>query len=134
MGDSILNSTKKNLGLEADYTAFDPDIIMYINGVFSTLNQLGVGPEDGFSIEDSTPTWDAFIGTNKKYNFVKTYVYLRVRILFDPPATSYVISAMNDQIKELEWRISVLREETAWVDPNATVPLVDDLVLDGGTP
>ena len=131
--DSILTSTKKNLGLDADYTAFDPDIVLYINGVFSTLNQLGIGPEIGFAIEDATPTWDAFLGTDPRLNNVKNYMYLRVRMLFDPPTLSYLIDAMKEQIKELEWRMNAYREETAWTDPDPE-ELEDDTVIDGGPP
>lgn len=118
MSDSILTSTKKILGIAEDYTAFDVDVLMHINTVFSTLNQLGIGPVDGFMIEDATPTWDTFVGTDPRLNSVKSYVYLRVRMLFDPPATSYLIAAMKEQYEELEWRLNVYREGTAWVDPN----------------
>lgn len=132
---SILTSVKKNLNLDVSYTAFDEEIITHINSAFSTLNQLGVGPADGFEIQDATPTWASFIGTNKKYNFVKTYVYLSVRQLFDPGGTSYVITAMEKQFKELEWRINVLREETEWVDPDPDGDEIEDnTILDGGDP
>lgn len=129
---SILNSVKKNLGLEADYDVYDPDVIMYINGVFSTLNQLGVGPEIGFTIEDDSATWGSFIGTNKRYSFVQTYVSLRARLLFDPPTTSYLIEAMNKQIAEFEFRINLLRESTEWVNPNTVIDDSEDQVIDGG--
>lgn len=118
MSDSILTSTKKILGLEESYTAFDFDVITHINSAFSTLNQLGVGPAEGFQIEDATPTWEDFLGLNPQYNMVKSYVYLRVRVLFDPPQTSYLIQAFRDEIEQFEWRISVLRESTDWVDPD----------------
>jgi hypothetical protein len=121
MSDSILISTKKILGIDADYTAFDPDIITHINTVFFNLNQLGLGPVDGFMIEDTDDTWDAFLGTDLNLNAVKTYVYLRVRLLFDPPTTSYHIAAIKEQIQELEWRLSSHRESTAWVDPDPVV-------------
>lgn len=129
---SILDSIKKVLGLESDYTAFDPDILMHINSVFSTLNQLGIGPEAGFMIEDSTPTWDAFLGDNLKLNAVKSYVFLRVRMLFDPPQTSFTIDAMKTQIQELEWRLNVERESTGWVDPFPPPTTDEDVILDGG--
>jgi hypothetical protein len=116
--DSILNGTKKTLNLDPSYTAFDSNIVLFINGVFTTLMQLGIGPVDGFAIEDETATWDDFIGPNLKYNAVKTYVYLRVRLLFDPPTTSYLIEALNKQAEELEWRLNVIREGTEWVDPD----------------
>lgn len=115
MSNSILTSTKKNLGLAADYTAFDQDVIMHINFVFSTLNQLGVGPAVGFAIADSAPTWNSFLAGDLRLNNVKTYVYLRVRMLFDPPQTSYHLSAMKEQISELEWRMSITRENDSWV-------------------
>jgi hypothetical protein len=115
---SILNSTKKILGIAEDYTVFDLDIITHINTAFSTLTQLGVGPPEGFMIEDATAVWDDFIVNDLQYNSVKSYVFLRVRQLFDPPSTSYLISAVDQQIKELEWRLNVHREETGWVDPD----------------
>lgn len=115
---SILTSVKKNLGIDESYTFFDDDILLYINGVFSTLNQLGIGPDDGFAIEDDTATWDTYLADNLKLNSVKTYMYLKVRLLFDPPTTSFAIEALNNQATELEWRLNVVREETAWVDPN----------------
>lgn len=118
MSESILNSTKKILGLDQSYTAFDPDVIMHINSVFSTLNQLGLGPINGFMIDDATATWDTFIGNDPRLNSVKTYVYLRVRLLFDPPSLSFVIEAMKDQIRELEWRLNVVREGDSWTEPS----------------
>lgn len=127
---SILTSTKKILGIEETYTDFDVDILMHINSVFATLNQLGIGPEQGFAIEDATPTWDAFLGTDLRLNSVKTYVYLRVRLLFDPPQNSYAIDSMKEQIRELESRINMYRESYAWTDPEGRLPT--DMVLDGG--
>ena len=118
MEQSILTSTKKILGIAEDYTAFDLDIITHINTAFSTLTQLGVGPTNGFIIEDSTAVWSDFIVDDLQYNSVKSYVFLRVRQLFDPPTTSYLIAAYDKQIQELEWRLNVHREETGWVDPN----------------
>lgn len=115
---SILTSVKKNLGIDESYTFFDDDILLYINGVFSTLNQLGIGPDDGFAIEDATATWDTYLADNLKLNSVKTYMYLKVRLLFDPPTTSFAIEALNNQATELEWRLNVVREETEWIDPN----------------
>lgn len=117
MSDSILNSTKKMLGIEAEYAAFDIDVIMHINTIFSVLNQMGIGPETSFAIEDDTPTWDTFLGGDLRLNPVKTYVYLRVRILFDPPTTSYLLDAMKQQIQELEWRLNVQREGVSWTNP-----------------
>lgn len=128
MDVSILNNVKKILGIEPDYTAFDLDIITHINTALSTLTQLGIGPADGFMIEDATSTWDDFLGlSNVKMVAVKSYVYLKVRMIFDPPTTSYVIDALQSQIHEMEWRLSVTRENDSWVDPApAPVPDVDD--------
>lgn len=133
MENSILTSTKKILGMESGYTAFDLDVITHINTAFSTLNQLGIGPADGYMIEDATPTWDAFFGTNKKYNSIRTYVHLFVKLIFDPPQTSYLITAMEKQKDELTWRLSTVREETDWVDPDPDdLPSDEDFVIDGG--
>lgn len=110
MDDSILNSVKKILGIAADYDAFDTDIIIHINTVFSTLNQLGLGPTDGFMIEDDSAVWEDFLLGDMRLNHVKTYTYLRVRVLFDPPTTGFTLTALQEQIKELEWRLSVFRE------------------------
>jgi len=110
MNESILDSTKKILGLGVDYTVFDHDIIMHLNSALVMVGQLGIGPEDGFMVTGSTETWDDFLGGYIMYNTVKSYVYLRVRILFDPPATSFHTKAIEDQLRELEWRISIQRE------------------------
>lgn len=112
MSESILTSVKKVLGVSEDYTVFDPDIIMHINTVFGILNQLGIGPVNGFTIEDKNSVWTDFVGVDKNLSGVKTYVYLRVRILFDPPTSSFLLDAMNKQIQELEWRLNVHRENT----------------------
>jgi hypothetical protein len=117
MEPSILTSTKKILGIAEDYTVFDLDVITHINSAFSTLTQLGVGPADGFMIDDETAVWTDFIADDLQYNAVKTYIYLRVRLIFDPPSTSYLIAAFTDQIKELEWRLNTHREETGWIPP-----------------
>lgn len=110
MEESILISIKKLLGIAEDYTNFDTDIIIHINTVFLTLNQLGVGPEDGFSIEDVSTTWEEYIGDNKKLNAVQTYIYLKVKLVFDPPASSAVMEANKQMINELEWRLNVEAE------------------------
>ena len=108
--ESILNSIKKMLGIQADYDHFDQDIIMHINSVFMTLTQIGVGPSKGFYIEDDTTTWLKFIPDLDKLQAVKSYIYLKVRLLFDPPTQSSVLEAMNKQIAELEWRLNVAAE------------------------
>lgn len=119
METSILTSTKKILGIEGDYTVFDLDIITHINTVFSTLTQLGIGPKEGFAIEDADAEWDDFIDIDNdpRFNAVKSYMFLKVKMLFDPPTTSYLIDSSNRQIIELEWRLNGFREETAWTNP-----------------
>ena len=105
--ESILTSIKKLLGIEEEYTQFDNDIIMHINTVFLNLTQLGVGPAEGFLIEDDTATWYDFIGDSNQLQAVKSYMYLKVKLLFDPPLSSSVIESMNRMIAELEWRLNV---------------------------
>lgn len=114
---SILRSVKKVCGLLPEDNSFDEDIILHINSILSVLTQLGIGPEEGYMIEDDSSMWGNFLGNDKRFNAVKTYVHLRVRILFDPPNTSFVIDAMEKQISELEWRMSVQREGESWIDP-----------------
>lgn len=135
MSESILTSTKKILGIPEADTTFDLDILIHINSVFSTLTQLGIGPDTGFGIEDKITTWDAFLGGNPRIASVKTYMYLKVRLYFDPPGTSFVIGAMEKQVEELEWRLNVEREHLGWVDPFTQIDIdEDELVLDGGAP
>lgn len=122
MENSILTSIKKILGIAADYDAFDHDIITHINSAFSTLTQLGVGPANGFMIEDDSAQWSDFVQDDNAYNPIKTYIGLRVRQLFDPPTTSFLLAAFGEQIKELEWRLNVQREGTGWTDPDPDVP------------
>ena len=105
--DSILTSIKKLLGIEEEYTQFDSDIIMHINTVFLNLTQLGVGPAEGFLIEDDSATWGDFVGDSNQLQAVKTYVYLKVKLLFDPPLSSSVTESINRIISELEWRLNV---------------------------
>lgn len=121
MSESILNGTKKILGIEESYTAFDADVLMHINSIFSVLNQLGIGPDNGFAIEDASSTWDDYLDGDLRLNSIKSYVYLRVRILFDPPMTAYLVTAMKEQIQELEWRLNVQREGESWTDPSEIV-------------
>lgn len=112
--ESILTSIKKLLGIEKDYTHFDADIIIHINSVFMILTQLGVGPSEGFTIMDDSSTWDEFLQDSDlvKLSSVKSYVYLKVRLLFDPPSSSAVIESTNRLISELEWRLNVAAETT----------------------
>lgn len=132
MTQSILDSVKKYVGLDPSYTAFDTDILMHINSAFSTLEQVGVGPAGGFMIEDSVPTWDAFLGTDKRLNNVKLYVFLEVRLIFDPPQTGYLVEAFQKKRDEELWRISVTRENDHWTSPVSTIDEEDEMVLDGG--
>ena len=104
--ESILNSIKKMLGPSAEDDHFNPDIIMHINTEFMTLTQLGVGPSKGFYIEDDTTTWLEFIPDLKNFQAIKTYIYLKVKLVFDPPQSSAVIESMNKKIAELEWRLN----------------------------
>lgn len=108
--DSILTSIKKLLGISEDYTQFDDDVIMHINTVFLNLTQLGVGPAEGFTIEDDTADWEDFIDDNIQLQAVKSYMYLKVKLLFDPPLSSAVIESTNRMIAELEWRLNVAVE------------------------
>lgn len=105
--ESILTSIKKLLGIDANYTHFDPDLIMHINSVFSILTQMGVGPANGFSITDASKTWGDFIKEPNKFSLVKSYTHLKVKLLFDPPLSSAVIESINRQISEFEWRLFV---------------------------
>lgn len=105
--DSILTSIKKLLGIDEAYEHFDKDLVIHINSVLAVLTQLGVGPEEGFSISDKSAVWDDFIPDSPKLGFVKSYTNLKVRLMFDPPLSSAAIEAINRQISELEWRIQV---------------------------
>ena len=107
--DSILNSVKKKLGIQEDYTHFDEDIIMDINSVFMILNQLGVGPDEPFTIEDEDAYWEDFID-NTRIEAVKSYMYMRVRLMFDPPTSGFLVDSLKKQIDELEWRMLVQAE------------------------
>lgn len=108
--ESILTSVKKLLGIDDEYTHFDADIIMHINSVFAVLTQLGVGPSEGFSITDQYATWDDFFQDTPHMEMVKSYMYMKVRLMFDPPTAGSVLSAMERQISELEWRLNFTAE------------------------
>lgn len=110
MENSILKSTKKILGIAPDYTVFDLDIITHINSALSIANQLGIGPVDGLFIEDDETVWADLIVPANQLSLLRTYVGLKVRALFDPPTTSFMIDAMNAQIREHEWRLNMSRE------------------------
>lgn len=108
--DSILVSIKKLLGMDADYTAFDTDIIIHINTVLMTLRQIGVESEDGFSIKGKDEVWSDFVPNVNDLESIKTYVYLKVKAVFDPPLSAAVKESMEKQAAELEWRIYVEAE------------------------
>lgn len=112
MEESILTSIKKLLGIDKDYTHFDQDIIMHINTVLMILNQVGVGPEEGFFIEDENTYWEDFIEDLTMFQAVKTYVYLKVKMLFDPPTSSAVMESFKNSIAELEWRLNINAESS----------------------
>lgn len=105
--ESILTSIKKMLGITEEYEHFDSDIIIHINSVFMILAQLGVGPPSGFSINDKTSTWKEFISDDTKLQLVKSYMQMKVKLLFDPPLSSAVIASMEKMISEAEWRLNL---------------------------
>lgn len=108
--ESILDSIKKLLGIQKEYTAFDPDIIMHINSVFVILNQINVGPKEVFSISDSSAVWSDFI-TEEYQNMIKSYIHLKVKLMFDPPASNAVIESISNAASELEWRLYAQADE-----------------------
>ena len=110
--ESILTSIKKLLGMTEDYTAFDTDVIIHINSTFSILRQLGVGPKEGFAIKDKTATWVDFLGDTKTVELVKSYVYMKVKLIFDPPLNASVLQSYKESIAEFEWRGNVEVETT----------------------
>lgn len=107
MNESILTSIKKLLGIAEECKDFDTDIIIHINSVFPILTQLGVGPDEGFSIQDEKTTWSEYLNNDLKLNLIKQYVYLKVRLVFDPPTYGSISESFKASINELEWRISV---------------------------
>lgn len=133
MATSILDDVKKVLGIDPDYHAFDADITMHINTAFGELFQLGIGPETGFEILSNAENWDMFLPENDPtFNGVKSYVVLFVRLLFDPPPTSFGIQAMQSQLDKLVWRLNARREEVKypWNEPiilGPTLPLIQEL-------
>lgn len=110
MEESILLTIKKLLGLPQEYDYFDTDIIVHINSAFSTLKQLGVGPSEGFYISDDTSVWSDFV-SDGLFESVKTYIYLKVRLAFDPPSSSFAIDSIKNMISEYEWRLEVESNE-----------------------
>lgn len=114
--DSILITTKKLLGIDAEYHDFDMDIIVSINSVLMALNQMGIGV-DGFAITGDDELWTDFVDTTNLMS-IKSYVYLRVRMIFDPPTTPSIAEAYNNQIKEFEWRMYVHKDNENYVGGN----------------
>lgn len=110
MSNSILISIKKLLGISSDYTAFDTDIIININSTFMILHQLGIGPEEAFKITGEKERWDDFIEDEDNLEAIKSYIYLKVKVIFDPPLNSSVLEANKQMISELEWRLNVQKE------------------------
>src|SRR5699024_10648602 len=105
--DSILDDIKKMLGLSSDYTVFDKDIIIHINTAIMALQQMGVGVSYAYYVQNARDRWDDFLNGHEDLEAVKTYIYLRVRMAFDPPTSSAVIDAMSRTMSELEWRLNV---------------------------
>lgn len=105
MDESILQSVKKMLGIMEEDTPFDLDIKIHINSALAVLTQLGVGPDEGYAIETGHEPWSNFIGDAQNLEMIKTYVYLKVRYVFDPPQNSTVLNAFKEQIAEYESRI-----------------------------
>lgn len=108
--NSILNTVKKMLGITEDYTAFDTDIVIYINSTFSRLHQLGVGPKQVFQITGPTEVWSSFLNDDDRLAMVITYMYTKVKLVFDPPQSSFVLNSIQDQIKEYEWELNVISD------------------------
>lgn len=105
--ESILTSIKKLLGIDEEYTHFDADLVMHINSVFMILGQMGIGPDEGFSIADASSIWDDFVPNLQNIEAVKSYMNLKVKLLFDPPTSSAVMESYNRMISEFEWRLNV---------------------------
>lgn len=110
--ERILDSIKKLLGIQPEYRVFDEDLIIHINTVFVILNQLNIGPPEGFFIEDGTECWNDYM-TSINEGMIRTYVYLKVRLMFDPPTSNALIESINAMIAELEWRLYVEGDEKA---------------------
>ena len=110
--ESILTSIKKLLGLVEEYEHFDQDIIIHINSTFMILTQLGIGPAKGFSIKGKSEKWSDFLQDKEDIEAVKTYTYLKVKLVFDPPSSSAVMEAMKSVTNEFEWRLNVAAETT----------------------
>ena len=123
--ESILVYVKKLLGIQSDYNHFDPDISYGINSAFGVLTQVGVGPEEGFMINDDSAKWIDFVSDTSRLSLIKPYVYLKTRLLFDPPTSTSLIESINKTISEYEWRLYVAS------DGDASLPNILDKVEKG---
>lgn len=108
--DSILTTIKTALGIPAEDTSFDAELIIHINSVINALAQIGIGPKTGFIVTGSTETWNDYIQNDLTKQMIKTYMYLKVRLIFDPPSSSFVLESYNKQIAEYEWRLQTQKE------------------------
>lgn len=125
MVDSILKTIKSMVGVEVEDTNFDDALIPFINGALSVLTQLGVGPSTGFRIADDTKTWADLLGDREDLDLVKTNIYSRVRLKFDPPTNSFLVKALQEDITEMDWRIEAWHKPVVIVEPTPD-PIVDD--------
>lgn len=130
MSDSIFDTIKESLGVDVENAEYDTELKMFVNSALSTLTQLGVGPKAGFMVTSKEDRWVEFIGLDNRLNAVKTYVHLRCKMLFDPPAQGFVVTAIKEQIEELEWRLNVTVDNV--IEPTVLVP--PETIFDGGTP
>lgn len=108
--ESILNTIKKLIGYDEAVTQFDQDMILFINSVIATLREIGIGPSEGFVVADASTTWSDYLGDSKLLEQVKMYIYLKTRLVFDPPNTSFVLESIKEMIKECEWRLNDVAE------------------------
>lgn len=108
---SILNTVKKQIGFDEDYDQFDADLILLINSALSVMTQVGVGPKDGFSITGSSEDWNDFLNDDQRLEMVKEYVFLRAKVIFDPPQSGSVLDAYKERIRELEWRSHIVGDD-----------------------
>ena len=126
MSDSILDSIKKLIGTSEEYDVFDSDLIMHINSAFMILCQIGIGPSTPFRIYDRFSTWQDFLPDRDHYQSVIDYVYLRCKLIFDPPSSSFVLSSYKEQLSELEWRLNVMAETPTWSEQPIQEETEDD--------
>jgi hypothetical protein len=128
MATSILNAAKETLGIAEEDPAFDIELTIHINSVLADLNDFGVGPVAGHEITGPEDTWEDFLGSEKKLNTAKSYMYLRLRLIFDPPATGPATESFNKQAEQMAWRLQTRQEVAILEDP---LNVTDDGVIDG---